>query len=232
MSHLKAPTRPKSTEEIAAEERSRLAREQYADREFKKPGWSKWRVYSWIAHRDPRLICEIEDQHGLIALALYSETPSPAETLLQALQDGRLKALDRERKEIPVDFWLCKTARDIRDEVFRQRDVLVVWPPDPTAGLSLPDAGGVGKGGGASSRGINNTARPRAADADVRNWYECYVQQQKDSGTATSGEADWAAAKVKFGDKVRQTQIRNLRPELTPPSWRKQGRRSRKSGEK
>jgi hypothetical protein len=231
-SHLKAPTRPKSTEEIAADERSRVAREQYADREFKKPGWSKWRVYSWIVYRDPRLICKIEDQHGLRALALYSETPSPVETLLQALQDGRLKALGRQGKEIPVDFWLCKTARDVRDEVFRRRDVFAVWPPDPTAGLSLPDAGGVRKGAGASSRGPNNRARPLAAPADVRRWYELHVQGHKDSGTATSGENDWAAAKLNFGDRVRQIDIRALRRELTPPDWREPGRRSRKSGQK
>jgi hypothetical protein len=69
------------------------------------------------------------------------------------------------------------------------------------------------------------TTRPRAPDHKVRAWYKEYLKEHLDKGTATSGEDDWAAAQAKFGDAVRQPQIRKLRIELAPPAWRKRGRR-------
>ena len=71
-----------------------------------------------------------------------------------------------------------------------------------------------------------DSARPQVPDCVVRKWYEDRVQKHIDNGTRTSEDDDWPAAKEEFGaDKVRQSQIRDLRRELAPAAWRRQGRR-------
>jgi len=46
--------RESSPEEIAATESRRTEREKLrARQEFEKLGWSEWRLFSWIAYRDP-----------------------------------------------------------------------------------------------------------------------------------------------------------------------------------
>jgi hypothetical protein len=71
--------------------------------------------------------------------------------------------------------------------------------------------------------------RPGAPDSKVRDWYKGYVTGHAEKGTTTSENDDWIAAREKFGDKVRQLQIREIRRELAPPVWRKQGRRPRRT---
>ena len=78
------------------------------------------------------------------------------------------------------------------------------------------------------------TPRPRALDTEVRGWYEgTYIPECQAADKRPSEEEDWAAAKLKFGDKVRRDQIRNIRRDLAPEDWRKQGRRpsSKKSAD-
>jgi hypothetical protein len=128
-------------------ERSRAMRRAYAWREFDEPGWSKWRVYSWIAYLDRSQICAIENRRNLCGLQAYGRPcvdREPEKTLLRALQEGELKAIDHHGGEIPADYWLGKEARDIGDDVtFRRADVLQVWPdprtlhPAPDQALSL-----------------------------------------------------------------------------------------------
>jgi hypothetical protein len=70
------------------------------------------------------------------------------------------------------------------------------------------------------------TSRPKAQDADVQTWYKkTYIPECETAGKQPSEATDWAAARLKFGDKVRRYQIRDLRRELAPTGWRIQGRR-------
>jgi hypothetical protein len=125
-----------------AAEQCRKREQQHARIEFAKPGWSKWRVYSWIAYRDPERICTIEDSPSLGALRRYGDKrhyanadewsnlldKAPEQTLLRALQEGELVALDGDGNELHTGYWLVRTPRDIGDVMFRKTDVLLVWP--------------------------------------------------------------------------------------------------------
>lgn len=131
---------PDRWKEEQAAERSRAMRRDCVEREFGKPGWSKWRIYSWIAHRDRSQICAIKNRSNLGGLQFYARPcvdRRPEETLLHALQADKLKAIDSGGKEIVADYWLGKEARDIGDVIFRRVDVLRVWP-DPAFALEPP----------------------------------------------------------------------------------------------
>jgi hypothetical protein len=68
--------------------------------------------------------------------------------------------------------------------------------------------------------------RLRAPDVEVRKWYEgTYIPACQTAGKRPSEAKDWAEAKLKFGNKVRRNQIRDLRHALAPDDWRIQGRR-------
>jgi hypothetical protein len=68
--------------------------------------------------------------------------------------------------------------------------------------------------------------RPRLPNAEVGKWYEgTYIPECQTAGNRPSEATDWAAAKLKFGNKVRRDQIRDLRRALAPDDWRIQGRR-------
>jgi hypothetical protein len=79
-----------------------------------------------------------------------------------------------------------------------------------------------------SSEAAAGTAslRPRLPDAEVRKWYEeAYIPECQTAGKRPSEATDWASAKLRFGEKVRRNQIRDLRRTLAPNNWRIQGRR-------
>ena len=68
--------------------------------------------------------------------------------------------------------------------------------------------------------------RLRVPDVEVRKWYEeTYIPECQTAGKRPSEAKDWAKAKLKFGNKVRRNQIRELRHALAPDDWRIQGRR-------
>jgi hypothetical protein len=67
--------------------------------------------------------------------------------------------------------------------------------------------------------------RPRVQESELKDWYREHINKHLDCGTTTNGDDDWEAAKNKFGDRVRQAQIRKLRQKDAPAAWRKQGRR-------
>jgi hypothetical protein len=67
--------------------------------------------------------------------------------------------------------------------------------------------------------------RPTIAYGAVRKWYEQYLEYAKTRAQEPSETDDWKAARQKFGDKVRRNQVRDLRRELAPAEWRRQGRR-------
>jgi hypothetical protein len=69
-----------------------------------------------------------------------------------------------------------------------------------------------------------STARPRASDAEVKKWYEeTYIPECEKARKQPPELGDWAAAQLKFGEKVRRKQIRYARHLLAPAAWRKQG---------
>jgi hypothetical protein len=110
---------------------------EFVERAFNKPDWSKWEVFSWIAWRDPTLICAIEDDSTLRAYRRHgldresSDEPVDDDsdfTLVDALKKGRLPAI-REGAELPREYWFGKAPRDLGPNVyFRREDVLAVRP--------------------------------------------------------------------------------------------------------
>ena len=61
---------------------------------------------------------------------------------------------------------------------------------------------------------------------DLRQWYEGRIAQFKQRGETSSGEDDWTAAKQKFAGRVTRARVREMREQLAPAGWKKQGRRS------
>jgi hypothetical protein len=77
--------------------------------------------------------------------------------------------------------------------------------------------------------GSPTTRAPPLSDRDLREWYEKRVSELMERGEAASGEADWEAAKQQFGGRVTRARLRELREQLAPVDWKKQGRRSIKA---
>ena len=77
--------------------------------------------------------------------------------------------------------------------------------------------------------GSPTTRPPLLSDRDLREWYEKRVSELMERGEAASGEADWEAAKQQFGGRVTRARLRELREQLAPVDWKKQGRRSIKA---
>jgi hypothetical protein len=67
--------------------------------------------------------------------------------------------------------------------------------------------------------------RPPVSDRDLRLWYEERVAELIAGGEASSGQADWEAAKLQFSGWITRSRVRELRDQLAPPEWQKQGRR-------
>jgi hypothetical protein len=58
-------------------------------------------------------------------------------------------------------------------------------------------------------------------DDELGRWYAERVKKSEPTSEAT----DWEAARLKFGQRVRRDQVRDLRRDLAPKEWRQQGRR-------
>jgi hypothetical protein len=67
----------------------------------------------------------------------------------------------------------------------------------------------------------NGLPRPTVRDIELRSWYANHIATSQ----PTSEALDWEIARRQFGTKVKREQVRALRRELAPESWRKQGRR-------
>lgn len=61
--------------------------------------------------------------------------------------------------------------------------------------------------------------------SSVREWMRQRVEGWPNDRPAASEQADWEAARAKFGDALTQIDFRQVRREETPAAWRKQGRR-------
>jgi hypothetical protein len=64
------------------------------------------------------------------------------------------------------------------------------------------------------------------SDRDLRSWYDERVAALTAGGGAPSGQADWEAAKRQFPGRITRNRLRELRDQLAPPEWKKQGRRA------
>jgi hypothetical protein len=74
--------------------------------------------------------------------------------------------------------------------------------------------------------GGESTRRPPpVSDRDLFSWYEERVAGLIGGGGAPSGQADWEAAKRQFSGRITRSRVRELRDQLAPPEWKKQGRR-------
>jgi len=117
----------------------------WAEREYQSPDWSLGNVMSWIAFRDPALICRFESRwsegrkiESRQRLFLYGCRSSgkkrqmlvnrPDQVLLAALQRGELRAI-RNGAEIPSRHWFGKDVRDLIDDLrFRRDEGIKCWP--------------------------------------------------------------------------------------------------------
>jgi hypothetical protein len=75
---------------------------------------------------------------------------------------------------------------------------------------------------------------PRGAysPSDLRAWYQRWVKANGEADHQPSRDEDLAAAREVFGKRLPRAPVRKLRSELSPPDWRRFGRRpspSRKS---
>jgi hypothetical protein len=68
--------------------------------------------------------------------------------------------------------------------------------------------------------------RPTVRNDELRAWYAGQVEKNE----PTSEAADWEAARQTFDQRVRRDQVRDIRRELAPEAWRKQGRRRKAAG--
>jgi hypothetical protein len=74
--------------------------------------------------------------------------------------------------------------------------------------------------------GVGSTKRPApVSDRGLRSWYEERVAELTAGGGARSGQADWEAAKRQFPGRITRDRVRELRAQLAPSEWQKQGRR-------
>jgi hypothetical protein len=74
--------------------------------------------------------------------------------------------------------------------------------------------------------GSANKLAASMSDQDLRSWYEQRVSKLSACGEASSGEADWEAAKQQIPARVTRSRLRQVRDQFAPSDWKKQGRRS------
>ena len=112
-----------------------------ADRIFNKLDWSAGEVLSWIAWRDPTLICEIPDYRNLQFFIWYPDQYldgdsaveardlNPHDALLLALKMGQLSAI-KDGTKLPRDYWCGKDVKDLWQVHFWRENILELWPCD------------------------------------------------------------------------------------------------------
>jgi hypothetical protein len=91
---------------------------------FSEPVWSSNRVLTWITYRKPD---RLESSWG--GAILYHNAEDPRPLLLHALQLGKIRAILRGEFVLPQK-WANRTAQELTDARFYQRDVLALWPTD------------------------------------------------------------------------------------------------------
>ena len=83
--------------------------------------------------------------------------------------------------------------------------------------------------GGTAEIGSSTKPAPPLSDRDLRSWYEERVAELTAGGEASSGEADWQAAKRQFPGRITRSRLRQVRNQFAPADWKKQGKRAPKT---
>jgi hypothetical protein len=83
--------------------------------------------------------------------------------------------------------------------------------------------------GGTAEIGSSTKPAPPLSDRDLRSWYEERVAELTAGGEASSGEADWQAAKRQFPGRITRSRLRQVRDQFAPADWKKQGKRAPKT---
>jgi hypothetical protein len=80
---------------------------------------------------------------------------------------------------------------------------------------------------------IRSSTKPAApiSDRELRSWYEQRVSELTACGEASSGDADWEAAKRQFPGRITRNRIRRVREQFAPAVWKTQGRRAPNTAE-
>jgi hypothetical protein len=77
--------------------------------EFGEPFWTVWLALSWIAFRDQKRLCLIENRRGFKQAVLYRGSEmldrAPNATLLGALRRDEIRAIDQSGSDIPAARW-------------------------------------------------------------------------------------------------------------------------------
>ena len=141
-----------------------------------------------------------------------------------------VSALDRLTSPVELrSVSKCRLAW--KDVEFWRDDVIEVWPEvsdaaEPNEAKCEPRADAAGEATGVTRL----PTRPPAplSDRDLRRWYERRVAGLVERGEGSSNEKDWEAAKQELAGRVTRTRVRELREQLVPAGWKKQGRRSPK----
>ena len=70
-----------------------------------------------------------------------------------------------------------------------------------------------------------NVVKPKPTNLSVRQWMLNRVASWPNDKPAPSESDDWDAVQQHFAPGLSRDEFRNVRSELTPPEWRKQGPR-------
>jgi hypothetical protein len=103
---IKAEAIVRDTINEDCERRSRELKRRHAERTFGQHYWDVGAVLSWIAYRDGAMICQFEDYQHWQRVKRYGHEAAwkvvdPGTEMIGALQDGRLRAIQKKSSELP-----------------------------------------------------------------------------------------------------------------------------------
>jgi hypothetical protein len=165
------------------------AKAEAAKRDYENPAWPISRVLRWVAWRDPLKINK-EWKHLVFYPAVDSQNDDPPPTLLRALQEGALRAID-SGQELQPESWFRTALNALPDVDFRREDVLKLWPPLPRsldqAPLQLGQQTNQPSRGSAATTPPPSRLKPFWLDADA-----VIKERLEDEGCPTPGDGNQA----------------------------------------
>ena len=191
-----------------------------AEYEFQNLDWSLGNVLSWIAFRDPLLICKFESRRNLAAKRLYDfprsgplgrpmVVPLADRILLDALKEGPMTAI-RAGAEIPSAFWFGKQTLDLKMDLrLRRAEVISRWPADIGEQAIVPSRTA---GGCEMSEEDDGRARKWQREKWRRDWIVRYAERQRAARRwiAFVDLADWGAHSTTAASADAEEQAREL----------------------
>jgi hypothetical protein len=198
-------------------------------RDFDELSWPTNRLVAWIAFRDPKHLgkswrAAAQYDHSTSARQPPLMDTQPLDTLLRALREDQIRAIDQNGAEMEPDAWLHANRWPWPMVRFRRHDVFKLWPAQANEhfGLNSPSRSGLSPLEDMGS----DRAPSRFSVGSLRKWYVSEWIPSHESDTAIpSRDEDVRAAKARFGPCVSRDTVWQLRRELAPKSWTKRGRR-------